>query len=102
MNSSSRLLLLFMNLKYHVARDAISGLIEAPNSATGHRDALGRGQVRPEQHGAIYTLIGSSSCAIEPIIILIEPSITALIAGIIALIAWIIILIGRAISIALQ
>jgi len=85
------ILLLFMNLKYHIAREAISGLIGAPRSATGHRDALRRGQVRAQQHRAINTLIG-------PITVLIEPSISALIARITPLIVWINVLIGTAIK----
>src|SRR5947208_2734760 len=77
--SSSRLLLLFMNLKYHVARDAISTLIDAPNVAAAHRDALGRGQVRAELHNPIKLLIASITTVIVWISVLIGTAIKKLI-----------------------
>ena len=105
MSSSSRLLLLFMNLKYHGAREAINSLIEVPNAAAAHRDALRRGQVRAELHRSIKTLIGSITRLIEPIRMLIGLSISTLIARITTLIvwitpliAWISVLIGTAIK----
>ena len=95
-----------MNLKYHGAREAISALIEVPNAAAAHRDALGRGQARAQLHNPIKLLIGSIKLLNDGSITTLIARITTLIVGITplivwitTLIAWIIVLIGMAISI---